>query len=94
MGIATDLLKADRVGIRELKKKLSASFLKKPLIITDRKSPVSVNLPYSDMLELIDILDELSDIETLNIVKEGKKAIYSGAKGISVSDVFKKRKKK
>jgi len=94
MGIATDLLKAERVGIRELKKKLSASFLKKPLIITDRKTPVSVNLPYSDMLELIDILDELSDVETLNIVKEGRKAIYSGAKGISVSDVFEKRKKK
>jgi len=62
MGIATDLLKADHIGIRELKKKLSASFLKKPLIITDRRMPVSVNLPYSDMLELIDILDEESNI--------------------------------
>ena len=48
----------------------------------------------SDMLEIIDILDKLSDRETLNIVKEGRKVIFSGRKGVSGAEVFRKRKNK
>ena len=92
MRIATDLLKASHVGIRDFKERLSTNFLKEPLIITDRGTPVSVNLPYSDMMELIDILDELSDTETLATVQEGRKAIALGTKGISVSALFRKKK--
>ena len=92
MRIATDLLKASHVGIRDFKERLSTNFLKDPLIITDRGTPVSVNLPYSDMLELIDLLDELSDTETLATVREGRKTIASGAKGIPVSALFRKKR--
>lgn len=90
MGIATDLLKANRVGIRDLKEHLSGEFLNETLVITDRGTPVSVNLPYSDVLELMDILDELSDPGTVKAVQEGRKAIKAGVEGIPVSKVFDK----
>ncbi len=88
MSVATDLLKANHVGIRDFKEHLSTKFLNETLVITDRGTPVSVSLPYSDVLELMDILDELSDPETIKAVYEGRKAIRAGAKGIPVSTVF------
>ncbi len=88
MSIATELLKAKHIGIRGLKNHLSKKFLKSFLVITDRGTPVSVNLPYSDVLELADIIDELADLETIETIQEGRKAIKSGAKGIPVSNLF------
>jgi hypothetical protein len=90
MSIANDLLKAKRVGVRDLKEHLSTELLNKMLIITDRGTPVSVNLPYSDMLELADIIDELSDLETITTIAQGRKAIREGIKGIAVSRLFKR----
>jgi len=85
MNIATILLKAPHIGVRELKEKLSA-FLKReePLVVTDHGSPTSVILPYDDMVELLDVLDELNDMETRELVREGRKSIQSGAAGIPV----------
>jgi hypothetical protein len=88
VSIATDLLKAHRIGIRNLKEHLSTKFLSEILVITDRGTPISVNLPYSDVLELMDILDELADSETVATVDEGRRAIEAEAKGIPVSDLF------
>ena len=90
MHIATDLLKASHIGIRDLKGQLTTKFLQTPLIITDRGIPISVNLPYSDLLELVDILDEIADVETVKTVQEGRQATKAGAKGISVSYLFKR----
>lgn len=90
MSIATDLLKADHVGIRDLKEHLSTKLLEKVLVITDRGTPMSVNLPYSDVLELTDLLDELLDYETIAAIKEGREAIREGAKGIPVSCLFRR----
>lgn len=89
MSIATDILKSHHIGIRDLKEHLS-KLLKtnEPLVVTDRGTPINVILPYSDMLELMDILDELSDLETLKAIQEGRKAIKAGAKGIPVSNLF------
>ena len=91
MSIATSLLKADYVGVKEFRAHLS-KILKghKPCIVTDRGHPTNVLLPYSDMIELADILDELSDPETIETIKQGRKAIESGAQGIPVSKLFKK----
>ena len=94
VSIATNLLKAHHIGIRELKEHLSTKSLNKFLVITDRGTPVSVNLPYLDMLELTDILDELADLETIADVQDGRKAIKAGAKGISISNLFNKIRKK
>ena len=88
MSIAADLLKAHRIGIRNLRENLSTKFLSEVLVITDRGTPISVNLPYSDVLELIDMLDELTDLETRATVDEGRRVIETGAKGVSVSSLF------
>lgn len=90
MRLAASLLKADHIGIRDLKEHISTKFLRKLLIITDHGTPVSVNLPYDDLLELTDILEELSDPETIATVQEGRAAIGAGAKGISVFNLFKR----
>ena len=60
----------------------------KPIIVTDRGVPINVVMPYSDMIELLDIIDELTDIETVKTVQEGRKAIKSGVKGIPTSNLF------
>jgi hypothetical protein len=90
MSIATDLLKAEHVGIRDIKEHLSTRLLKDILVITDRGTPVSVNLPYLDVLELVDIIDELTDLETMAMVSEARMAIREGSKGISVANFFKR----
>lgn len=90
MSIATDLLKANHVGIRDIKEHLSTRLLKDILVITDRGTPVSVNLPYSDVLELVDIIDELTDLETVATIQEGRRTIQGGAKGIAVTHLFKR----
>ncbi len=90
MSIAIDLLKANRIGIRNLKEHLSTKLLNNLLIITDRGNPVSVNLPYPEVLELVDILDELADSETIAAIDEGRKAVKAGAKGVPVSNLFKR----
>lgn len=88
MNISTDLLKANRVGVRDLKEHLSSKFLTRVLVITDRGVPISVNLPYSDVLELTDIIDELLDSKTVADVFNSRKAIRHGAKGVDVSRLF------
>lgn len=94
MSIAAELLKAPHMGIRDIKEHLSRRLLKDMLVITDRGAPVSVNLPYSDVLELADIMEELSDLETAAAVQEGRKAIREGTKGIPVLKLFKRIKAK
>ena len=88
MNISTNLLKAHHVGIRNLKEHLSTKSLRKPLIVTDRGVPISINLPYSEVLELLDMIDELTDTETITTVHEGRNAIKTRAKGIPVDPLF------
>lgn len=90
MGIAINLLKAPHVGVRDLKENLSR-FLrgKAPLVITDHGQPVDVILPYADMMNLVEIIDEITDPRTTKTVLEGKKAVKAGAKGVAVSGLFK-----
>ena len=40
------------------------------------------------MLELLDIIDEIEDRDTLKTVAEGRKAVKAGAKGKSVANLF------
>ncbi len=92
MTTATELLKAEHIGVREFKEHVSADSLKKIAVITDHGKPISVNLPYEEVLELVDILDELRDAEALSAVASGRKSIKEGQKGISVSKLFRKIK--
>ena len=90
MSIATNILKAPHVGIRDLKIHLSSLLKKGSLIVTERGKPVNVILPYSDMIELLDMLDEITDPGTIKTIQEGRRSISRGVKGISASNVFKK----
>lgn len=85
MEIALDLLKAKHVGVRELKDGLSSFFKKDaPLVVTEHGVPSRVIVPYDDMLELLDIIEEIDDRETSALVAEGRRAVRKGAKGIPV----------
>lgn len=90
MSIAVDILKASYIGIRELKGHLTAKSLKEPMVITDRGIPISINLPYSDVLELVDLLEEMADPAALALVQEGREAVKKGSHGIPVSKIFSK----
>lgn len=93
MSIAVDLLKSEHIGIRDLKEHMSRVLKKrKTFIVTDRGVPVNVILPYSDIVELADIMEELSEPKTLETVREGRLAVKSGSKGVPVSRLFGKRK--
>jgi len=92
MTTAVDLLKAKHCGIREYKEHLSTTLLKGFIVITDRGKPISVNLPYQEVLEMLDIFDEILDPETVSNVLKGRKSIKSGGKGIPVSNLFNKLK--
>lgn len=90
MNIAAGLLRAPHIGIRDLKENLSKLLQNKnPLVITDHGQPVDVIVPYNDMMSLVDIVDEITDPETLSTVLEGKRAVKASAKGVPVSRLFK-----
>ncbi|MDP8299140.1 MAG: hypothetical protein P9L88_04480 [Candidatus Tantalella remota] len=90
MSVSTDLLKAHKVGMRDFKAHISKDYLGKIVIVTSGGDPVSVNIPYEEVLEMVDLLDEITDEETMRMVEEGRKSIGSGTKGIPVSKSFKK----
>jgi len=90
MTIAKALLRAKNVGVRNFRNNAS-KFIKSQqfFIITERGNPTSVLLPYNDILEIVDILEELEDKRTLRTIAEGRRAIKKGAKGILVSKSLK-----
>ena len=94
MKFPADILKAKHVGIRGFKEHVSRSALNDLLVVTDRGQPVSVNVPYAEILDLIDFIDEITDIQTVQTVIEAKRAISSGLQGIPASQLFCKLRRK
>ncbi len=94
MTLATILLKAPHIGIRQFKARLSR-LLKggNPLIITERGVPVDVVIPYTEAIEMVDLIDEATDLETLKAVEEGRKAIKAKKEGVSVLRLFSRARK-
>lgn len=90
MSISNALLRAKSIGVRNFRDRASR-FIRKHefLIITEHGTPTSVLLPYTDVLEIVDILEELEDRKTVKIIAEGRRAIKKGAKGILASKAFK-----
>jgi len=85
MDIALNLLKAPHFGVREFKEKISSLLNKREtLVLTDHGEPTGVLVPYADMLELLDILDEIDDPKTRSLIDSGRKSIKQGAKGIPI----------
>jgi len=89
MTVAAMLLKARRIGVRKFRNHVFLLVRQNsPLVITEHGEPTSVVVPYEDMLEIADVLDELQDEKTLKAVAEGRKAIRRGVKGILASKIL------
>jgi prevent-host-death family protein len=89
MTVGTALLRAEHIGVRELREHLSQRLKgTKPLIVTERGTPTKVIISYQDILELVEMFDEIRDRSLLEMVREGRSAIKRGVKGIEVSKLF------
>ena len=89
MTMATALMKASHVGIRELRIHFSRRLKdKNPLVVTEHGTPTKVIIAYQDMVDLVEILDELQDPKTLRAVTHARQALKRGAKGIPVARLF------
>ncbi|MBU4251979.1 MAG: type II toxin-antitoxin system Phd/YefM family antitoxin [Candidatus Omnitrophica bacterium] len=92
MSAVIDLIKAEHVGVRELRDHL-CEFMKdkKPaIVVTERGQPVRVIVPYAKMVELLEFFDEVSDSDTMRNIHEGAEAIKKGSQGVSFSGTYKK----
>ena len=95
MNAATILLKAKKVGVRSFRDSVSRYIREhRPIVITEHGTPESVLLPYEDMLEIIDVLDELQDEGLLKTIAEGRRAIKTGGTGVAASKTLLKYLKK
>lgn len=89
MTVATALLRAKYIGVRELREHLSKRLKeKKAIVVTEHGTPTKVILSYQDVVELIEVLDELQDRAAIEAVREGRKAVKAGAEGLPVSRLF------
>ncbi len=90
MTVATALLNARYIGVRDLREHLSRRLKgTKAIVVTDHGTPTRVILAYQDVVELIEVLDELRDQAAIQSVQEGRKAVKTGNEGVPVSRLFK-----
>ena len=91
MTVATALLNARYVGVRELREHLSNRLKdNKAIVVTDHGTPTKVILAYRDVVELIEVMDELRDQAAVLSVQEGRNAIRAGSEGVPVNRLFSK----
>ncbi len=94
MTLASILLKAPHVGVRQFKSHLSRLLNQgNPLIITEHGVPVDVVIPYQEALEMVDLIDEATDLETLKAVQKGRLAVKRKVKGVPVLGLFERLRK-
>ena len=73
------LQKAKIVNLREAHAQLSKLIRSKtPSMVLSNGKPVSFLVPYEDMLDLVEILDELSDKKLLGEIKRARKEYARG----------------
>ncbi len=89
MTVATALLNAKYVGIRDLREHLSKRLKdNNTIVVTEHGTPTKVIFSYKDVVELIEVLDELRDQAAIQSVQEGRKAVKAGAEGIPAHRLF------
>lgn len=94
MNLSSEILKSEYIGIRELRENLSKKLqTQKTLIITEHGEPVNVILPYTDLIELLDIIDEISDNGSVKAITNGRQSIKAGNKGVSFNNLANRIKK-
>ncbi len=73
------MLRAQHVGIKDLKNRLSMLFkTHKPIVATDRGRPIYLLIPYDEMVELLEMLEEAKDEEFVRMVQSGRKEYVKG----------------
>lgn len=78
-----DLLRAEHVGIRELKANISSyAHARKSIIATDHGKPIKVLVSYKVMVSMLEMLRDLLDTKMSSALRRGRKAIATGAAGI------------
>lgn len=88
---ATSLLrKARPVNVREAQAQLSKLIRSKvPSMVLSHGKPVSFLVPYEEMLDLIDTLDELKDTKLLREIERAR-VDYAQGKAVPAERLFKK----
>ncbi|MCX5794177.1 MAG: type II toxin-antitoxin system prevent-host-death family antitoxin [Elusimicrobia bacterium] len=73
------ILKARHVGVKELKNNLSMLLrTHKPIVATDRGQPAYMLIPYDEMVDLLEMLEESRDQALVAMVQSGRKAYAAG----------------
>lgn len=90
MTTATLLKKAKPVNVREAQAKLSQLIRSKmPSLVLSHGKPVSFLMPYGDMLDLLEMLDELKDQKLLKEIALARSE-YAFGKAIPADRLLKK----
>ena len=90
MNSANLLRKAKPVNVREAQAQLSRLIRSKsPSMVLSHGKPVSFLVPYEDMLDLVESLDELKDQKLLGEIAKAR-AEYAQEKAVPAERLFKK----
>ena len=83
------LRKAKPVNVREAQAQLSKLIrLKEPSMVLSHGKPVSFLVPYEDMLDLVETIDELNDQKLLGEIERARKDHAQG-KTVAAESLFK-----
>lgn len=89
MSLMANMVRAGHIGVKDLRDHAPKYMRDSQVyLVTRHGRPTKFLVPYEEMVELIDIMDELSDPETLKMVAKGRKAIAKGGKGVPVKKVW------
>ena len=89
MSLMTDIVRAGHIGVKDLRDHAPKYMRDNQVyLVTRHGRPTKFLVPYEEMAELIDILDELSDPETMKMVAEGRMAIAKGEKPVPVKKAW------
>lgn len=91
MNFVTLLQNGEFIGVKDLKESLCRIVReeKNPIFITERGTPVKVMLPYQDLLEIIDLIEELRDEKLIQEIARARKN-YRKSGGVPLSRLGKK----
>ena len=90
MTLVSLLRKAKPVNVREAQAKLSQLIKSKsPSMVVSHGKPVSFLVPYEEMLDLVEMLDELKDRKLLEEIARGRSE-YTKGKLIPAERLFRK----
>ncbi|MCX5783782.1 MAG: hypothetical protein NTW04_05025 [Elusimicrobia bacterium] len=71
----SQMLGARHVGVKELKNNISMLFkTHKPIVATDRGQPTYFLIPYEDIVELIEMIEEARDAKLIRAIQSGFQA--------------------